>query len=126
MPSADPPHPGRLFIVDDDAHVLSSLRFALEADGYEVVTLTSGEALIETSPSGARDCIIIDQRLQGLSGLETLSRLRGNGIRTPAILITTNPSRNVRRIADDAAIEIVEKPLLGNALPQKILEVLSR
>ena len=67
MPSAEPLHPGRLFIVDDDVHVLSSLRFSLEADGYEVVTLSSGEALIEYPPLGTRDCIIIDQRLPGRS-----------------------------------------------------------
>ena len=118
--------PGRLIIVDDDPDVRNALRFAFEADGYDVVALASGEALLENPPSGAKTCIIIDQRLSGLSGLDTLSRLRARGIETPAILITSHPSALVRARAAAGAVQIVEKPLMGNALPQKVAEALAR
>ncbi len=108
--------PGRLFLVDDDPAVLASLRFKFEADGYNVVALTSGEALINDPPQDDRACIVIDQRLPGLTGLETLTQLRAAGVGTPAILITTNPSQAVQRGASKLAISIVEKPLIGDAL----------
>ena len=120
------PDPGRLILVDDDPHVLGALKFAFEADGYAVSTFSSGEAVLKDPPREANTCLVIDQRLPGLSGLDTLARLRGLGVAAPAILITTHPSVDVQRRAKLAAVDIVEKPLLGDALPQKIAEVLAR
>lgn len=118
--------PGRLIVVDDDPHVLNALTFAFEADGYVVQAFDSGEAVIENPPREANSCLIIDQRLPGLSGLDTLARLRALGVTAPAVLVTTRPSLHVRREAEKAAVEIVEKPLLGNTLLQKVAEALAR
>jgi FixJ family two-component response regulator len=117
---------GRLILVDDDPGVRSALRFTFEADGYEVATFGSGEELLDDPPRGERTCIVIDQRLPGLSGLDTLARLRAIGVAPPAILITSYPSALVRQRASEAAVDIVEKPLLGNLLPQKVAEALLR
>ena len=121
----DAPPPGRLFVVDDDAHVLAALKFTFEADGYEVVTLTSGEALIGKALPATGACIIIDYLLPGLSGLDTLARLRAAGETTPAILITTHPSRAVRKRAAEVAAEVIEKPLIGEALPRCIADLVA-
>jgi CheY-like chemotaxis protein len=117
--------PGRLFVVDDDAHVLASLKFTFEADGCEVVACTSGEALVnlQLEPS---DCIIIDEKLPGRTGLETLTMLRAAGVVTPAVLITTHPSHAVRRRAAELGVGIVEKPLIGNALSQSVAALMAR
>ncbi len=119
--------PCRLVLIDDDAHVLNALKFAYEADGYEVSTFSSGEAVIAQPPlEAANTCLVIDQRLPGLCGLDTLARLRELGVTAPAILITTHPSAEMRRRARLAAVDIVEKPLLGNVLTQKVAEALAR
>lgn len=120
------PAPHRLVVIDDDPHVLGALRFAFEADGYTVATFSSGEAVLENPPRDSNTCYVIDQRLPGLSGLDTLARLRALGVTAPAVLVTTHPSADVRRRARLSAVDIVEKPLLGNALPQKVAEALSR
>lgn len=112
-------------MIDDDADVRSALRFAFEADGYEVDAVATGEALLAEPLRPGLTCLVVDQRLPGLSGLETLARLRQRGVTAPAILITTHPSRAVRRIARDAGIDIVEKPLLGDELPRKVSEALT-
>ena len=52
--------------------------------------------------------------------VDLVSALRGRGVGTPAILITTNPSVQLRRRADEAGLAIVEKPLLGNTLAEAI------
>ena len=118
--------PDRLIVIDDDPDVLNALKFAFEADGYEVSAFGSGEAVLKDPPRAPNTCLVIDQRLPGLSGLDTLARLRDLGVAAPAILVTTHPSLEVRRRARLAAVEIVEKPLLGNALPQKVAEALRR
>jgi len=116
------PPAARLFLVDDDPHVLAALKFAFEAEGRHVVTLASGEALLRERPRPS-DCIVIDQRLPGLSGLESITRLRASGVGAPAILVTTHPSRAVREQARALGVDIVEKPLIGDILSKRIAEL---
>jgi DNA-binding response OmpR family regulator len=66
---------------------------------------------------------VLDQRLPGLSGLDLLERYRARGETSPAILITTNPSAATRERARTAGVEIVEKPLLGQGLTRRVLEL---
>ena len=109
----------RLLLVDDDPDVLNALTFAFETEGYEVVALDSGEALID-HPSPEANCIVIDQRLPGIAGLDAIAILRARGVFTPAILITSNPSPIVRARAYTASIAIIEKPLLSDALSKAV------
>ena len=111
---------GSLLLVDDDPHLLSALRFAFEAEGYDVRTFRSGEELLASPPPNANACIVIDERLPGISGLETVARLREVGVDAPAILVTTHPSAYVTRRAAAADIEIVEKPLLDGGLARTV------
>jgi FixJ family two-component response regulator len=60
-----------------------------------------------------------------MSGLDLIAALRERNISTPAILITSHPSLSLRERANKAHIPIVEKPLLGNALLDKIRDVLA-
>src|SRR4030095_13325592 len=78
----------RLLVVDDDPVQVETVRNILEAEGVTVANATSGEqalALIETvEPSG----VLLDVRLPGLSGLETLRQMRSNGYFGPVVLMT--------------------------------------
>jgi FixJ family two-component response regulator len=114
-----------LVVVDDDEHVLNALHFAFETEGYEVRTCRSGEELLAAPPEHADTCLIIDERLPGMSGLEAIARLRAVGIAAPAILITSHPSLHVRKRAAAACVEIVEKPLLDATLGQKVRTALA-
>jgi FixJ family two-component response regulator len=111
---------GFLLLVDDDPHLLSALRFAFEAEGYDVRTFGSGEELLASSHPLTNACIVIDERLPGISGLETVARLRDAGVDAPAILVTTHPSAHVIRRAAAADVEIVEKPLLDGGLARRV------
>lgn len=125
MLATPPPRP-RVLLVDDDAALRMSLEFSLELDGFEVTTMESGEALLG-APSlpehGA--CLVLDQNLPGVTGVEALRQLRSRGVALPALLITSNPPLAVREAAKAAGAKIVEKPLLGDALTAQILEAVS-
>ena len=71
------------------------------------------------------DCLIVDQKMPGMSGLDLIAKLRDRHDATPAILITSNPSPALREQAKQAEVPIVEKPLLGNALLEKIRHVVA-
>lgn len=105
-----------LVLVDDDPHVLHALRFAFETEGYDVRTHVRGEEVLAEPPVEPATCLVIDERLPGISGLETIARLRAQGIGAPAILITTHPTASMIRRASAADVDIVEKPLIGDAL----------
>jgi len=70
--------PARILIVDDERNILRSLSMILEAEGYRVATAASGEAACELLAQDADfDCAIVDLRLPGIDGIETLKRIRG-------------------------------------------------
>jgi FixJ family two-component response regulator len=115
MPRKSPQRP-LIVIVDDDPAVRGALTFSLELDGFDVEACDSGEALLRHPLSARKTCLVIDQKLPGMSGLDALARLRARNVTAPAILITSNPQRALRDAARSAGVPIVEKPLLGDAL----------
>ncbi len=103
-------------IADEDRAVRQALQFTVELDGHRVVTCDSGEALLGLDLPDERACLVIDERLPGLSGLRTLSQLRQRGCGLPAVLITSHPTRQLKAAAALAHVPILEKPLLEDGL----------
>ncbi len=120
-------HGGRsVIIIDDDADLLEALKFDLELEGFSVQChLRSGTVVAEALPT-SEACLIIDYRLPGLHGLDLLQRLRANGVRLPAIIITTHPKAAVLLRAAALGATVVEKPLLGDAFILAIENALAR
>ncbi|MGZ3402178.1 MAG: response regulator [Phenylobacterium sp.] len=103
-------------MVEDDDALREALQFELSTEGYQVLVFHAGESLLDYPLPERGACIVVDQQLPGLSGLETIQALRTRGIALPALIITTLPSPNLRLQALVAHAHIVEKPLIGNAL----------
>lgn len=114
-----------IYVVDDDDAVRRALAFALDLDGFDVETFESGEALLLRSPSDPTGCLVIDERLPGISGVETLRQLRARNVTLPAVLVTSHPKPAFRRAAALALAPIVEKPLEGETLIAAIQSVLT-
>jgi DNA-binding NtrC family response regulator len=107
----------RLLVVDDDPVQVETVRNVLEAEGVTVATATSGEqalALIETvEPSG----VLLDVRLPGLSGLETLRQMRSNGYFGPVVLMTGYASvETATEALEGGAEDFLTKPMTPSDL----------
>lgn len=113
-------------IVDDDPAVCNSLKFSLELEGLEVRTFPGGAELLRAHDIDSCRCFVVDQKMPGMSGLELIGKLRDRHIAAPAILIISQPSTALSARAAAAQVSIVEKPLLGNALLERIQEALLR
>jgi len=109
-------------VVDDDPAVCGSLKFALELEGYAVRTYHSGAELLRGGDLEGFNCFVVDQRMPGMTGMELVEVLRKRELSTPVILIISHPNAALSARAQKAAIPIVEKPLLGNALVERIRE----
>ncbi len=82
---------GGVAIVDDDPAVLDSLKFLLEVTGHAVETYSSGDDFLRNR--GARPaCLILDQHMPHLTGLELTARLRTAGENRAVLLITGSSS----------------------------------
>ena len=117
---------GLIVVVDDDAAVRKSLKFSLEVEGFVVRTYARGEELLSETEFPACRCLVIDQNLPGISGVDLISKLRDREVLVPAILITTHPSSALKKRAISAGIPIIEKPLLGAALHEGIRQAMTR
>ncbi len=80
----------RILVVEDEQHLAEGLRFNLEAEGYKVDVVETGEAALDTlraSPAGF-DVVVLDVMLPGIDGFEVMSRLRQEGQFIPTLMLT--------------------------------------
>ena len=119
-----PQTPTTVYVVDDDSAVRRALAFALDLEGFAVETFESGEALLLRDRPQGRGCLVLDERLPGVTGLDTLRQLRAREIDLPAILVTSHPKPSFRAAAAIAGAPILEKPLEGATLIDAIHELL--
>ncbi len=78
----------KLLIIDDEADILRSFRRIFETPELEVHTAGSGEEGLQAIPRLRPGVVIMDVRMGGISGLETLRRLRELDARLPVIMMT--------------------------------------
>jgi two-component system, LuxR family, response regulator FixJ len=112
-------------VVDDDLHVLESLRFLLETTGFNVQTFRSGAALLDQVASKRADCFVIDYKMVNMNGIDLTTRLHKRNIVAPIILVTGYPDENIASKAAAAGIrDVLIKPHLEDGLVTRILEVI--
>ncbi|MFH1414381.1 MAG: response regulator [Candidatus Omnitrophota bacterium] len=67
-----------ILIVDDEPDLVSMVKMRLEANNYNILTASSGEEALIKAKSAKPDLILLDIEMPGLTGLETLRRLKDN------------------------------------------------
>jgi len=107
-------------VISDDLAVRNSLKFWLEIEGLTVRGYVSGADLFGAGDLARCDCYVVDQKTSAMSGLDLIAQLRDRHFAAPAILIASHPSLLLRQQAQKADVPIVEKPLVGNALLDRI------
>jgi FixJ family two-component response regulator len=112
-------------VIEDDVGVRTALAFALELEGFRVETYDCGEAFLLCDPPPSPACLVLDERLPGVSGLQTLRQLRERRVELPAILVTSHPGPRTRAAAASAGAPILEKPLMGETLVAKIQQLIA-
>ncbi|MBU6263097.1 MAG: response regulator, partial [Bacteroidetes bacterium] len=86
---------GRILWVDDEVDSLQSQQIFLTQKGYEVITFTNGYDAIEYLETSVVDVVLLDETMPGITGLETLSRIKMDHPHLPVVLITKNETENL-------------------------------
>ena len=117
----------RLLVVEDDATLRQTLAFNLAREGYEVSVAADGEAALEAARGGRLDLILLDVMLPGMSGVEVLRVLRGEGVSTPVIILSAKGDEIDRVVGlKVGADDYVAKPFSRPELLARIEAVLRR
>jgi two-component system response regulator FixJ len=104
-------------IVDDDDDVGEVLRGLLEMVGYQAVTYHSAVTFLSEAKLSDVACLVVDQNMPEMTGLELLRRLRATGNQTPSLLITGDHDEEVARQALALGVmKVLEKPMATTEL----------
>ncbi|HWB25095.1 MAG TPA: bifunctional response regulator/alkaline phosphatase family protein [Chitinophagaceae bacterium] len=104
--------------VDDEIESLHSQTIFLESKGYEVQTLTNGFEAIDFVKENHVDVVLLDESMPGITGLETLQKIKEVNRQIPVVLITKNETEN---LMDDAIGSQITDYLIKPVNPNQVL-----
>ncbi|MEP6699963.1 MAG: bifunctional response regulator/alkaline phosphatase family protein [Bacteroidota bacterium] len=103
--------------VDDEIESLQSQKIFLENKGYEVHTLTNGFEAIDFVRDHPVDVVLMDETMPGITGLETLQKIKEVNSQIPVVLITKNETEN---LMDDAIGSQITDYLIKPVNPNQV------
>jgi len=83
-------HPARILLVDDDLSLLRLLSLRLEAGGFEVLPVDSGDIALARLPGFRPDLLITDLRMDGMDGLALFEQVHRRHPFLPVIILTAH------------------------------------
>jgi DNA-binding response OmpR family regulator len=108
----------KLLIIDDEPHIRQMMRLTLEAAGYQVDEADAGQSGLDRFGDGTEyDAVLLDQRMPGLDGLETLKQIKNRAPTACVVMVTAYASIE---LAVDAmrfgATDFLRKPMTPETL----------
>ncbi|MCU7547927.1 PglZ domain-containing protein [Chitinophagaceae bacterium LB-8] len=104
--------------VDDEIESLQSQKIFLENKGYEVQTFTNGFDAIDYVKENVVDVVLLDETMPGITGLETLAKIKEINAQIPVVLITKNETEN---LMDEAIGSQITDYLIKPVRPNQVL-----
>jgi len=116
-----------ILIVDDEYAVARGIQYALEQEGYQVTVTGSGEEALAVAGELAPDLVVLDVRMPGIDGFETLRRLRADGSKSPVLMLTARDEEMDKVIGlEMGADDYMTKPFGLRELLSRVKALLRR
>ena len=121
-------NPPLISVVDDDNSVRESLQSLMRSVGFAVKVFGSAEEFLNWDHLQDTDCLILDVRMQGMSGIELQRYLMARHYEVPIIFITAHASeKELRsRALSNGAVDYLAKPLTEDTLLNAVHLALNR
>jgi FixJ family two-component response regulator len=118
---------GVVFVVDDDASVRRAIQRLVESVGLRAELFGSVQEFLHSQDRDAANCLVLDIRLPGMSGLEFQRELAAAGINTPIVFITGHADIPMTvRAMKGGAVEFLTKPFRDQDLLDAIQKALEQ
>ena len=114
---------GLLLWADDEMELLRPHLLFLEKKGYEVVTVTNGLDAIEECRQRSFDLVLLDEMMPGLTGIETLQRIKEIQPTVPIVMVTKSEEED---IMNQAVGQNISDYLIKPVNPNQILLTLKK
>jgi DNA-binding response OmpR family regulator len=117
----------RVLIVDDDHEIVESVRFALEANGYEVLVARDGNQGLAMAEREDPDLVVLDMMMPKRSGFLVLEKLRRTRpVPLRVIMITANEGSRHKAYAEMLGVDdYIRKPFAMDRLMESVNRLLS-
>ena len=123
--TASPQPLGTVFVVDDDEAVRDSIRWLLESSNYKVELFDSGESFMTHYQPDQVGVLLLDVRMNGMSGLKVQDHLIARKSDLPIIMLTAYGDVQMAVTAlKKGAVDFIEKPFDHAALRQLVEKML--
>jgi len=119
--------PKRILLVDDDAEIIESMQYALEAKGYQVLIARDGNQGLAMAETEDPDLLILDMMMPKRSGFLVLEKLRrSRPVPMRIIMITANEGSRHKAYAEMLGIDdYIRKPFAIDRLLDSVAKLLA-
>lgn len=117
---------GKVLIIEDEPHIVESLRFILKREGFEVEAVGDAESGMTSLAAARPDVMILDAMLPGASGFEMLRAIRATPAiaKLPVLMLTAKGQRRDREVAEDIGADIfMTKPFANAEVVEAVKEL---
>ena len=113
--------PKRMLVVDDEEPVRDFLSRVLERHGYQVRCAREGNEALELMEEEVPDCVLLDLKMPGMDGPETLKRIRERYQALPVVILTGYPEiALVHRALQYTPVTLLSKPVTRDEILQAV------
>ena len=117
----------RILFAEDDRDLNNAVKTLLTRSGYQVDAVFDGEEALDYARAEAYDGVILDWMMPEMDGLQALSKMRAEGIKTPCLLLTARDAVEDRVAGLDAgADDYLPKPFNAQELLARVRAMLRR
>ncbi len=114
-----------VFVVDDDEAMRDSMQYLFESVNLPCKVFASAHDFLEFLDRRLTGCVLLDIRMPGMSGMELLENLNGQGIQVPVIVITGHGDVPLAvRAIKQGAFDFLQKPFAAQALLDRVYAAL--
>jgi FixJ family two-component response regulator len=106
-----------IFIVDDDTSIRKAYKNLLRSNDLDCKSFGAAEDFLAHTKPTASDCIILDLKMPGMSGIDLLKELAARGIKIPIIIVSAYADSSTQQQAKNyGVLAVLRKPVNGDAL----------
>ena len=119
----------RVLIAEDEPHIVESLSFVLQREGFDVISVLDGEAALRALRSDAPELLILDLMLPRMNGFEVLKAVKSDPVlkSVPVLVLTAKGQAQDRRMAEEVGADcFVTKPFSNRDIVEQARRLTAR